>query len=305
MITVSLVRKITIWFLCGSLVVSCQQVDEQNQTLESDIFIKKEVSANFNLAEVKEVSNVANLKKLLTEENWQAVDAAIKLGDNAWPALDAGATMQSFRSRQITMASAGAIGTDKSIHILVEGLDDKHINVRLAAAGQLSVNTPPDAQMALARKLRTCEEHNICSLLILGLGNVPGELSVNSILEFSQNNHELTGVAQLALSKLERKTSIDAQLMLFSSSNPSARYQALIDLIYIADKNYASYAIALLRDKAVAISIGTPYDEEHRRVCDQSVDTLIELLQLTPSFITSAEMIYNGQQINEIIQLTN
>jgi hypothetical protein len=64
------------------------------------------------------------------------------------------------------MASAGSMGTDKSLPILVAGLDDIHINVRLAAAEQLSVNTLADAQLALAQKLRFCEEANICGLLI-------------------------------------------------------------------------------------------------------------------------------------------
>jgi hypothetical protein len=299
------VRELTLLLLFSSFALSCGQVNEPNRASVSDIPVTKELSTNTKIVEAKKVANVTDLEQLLTEENWQAVEVAAQLAAQAWPTLKAGATMPSFRSRQITMASAGSIGTDKSIPILVAGLDDIHINVRLAAAGQLSVNTLPDAQLALAQKLRFCEETNICGLLIRGLGNVPGEISVNSILEFSQNNDELKSVAQLALSKLEHKTSRDAQLKLFSSSNAFTRYQALIDLIYIADTNLSSYAKTLLRDTAAAIAIGTPYDEQHRRVCDQSVDTLTKLLQLTPSFSTSAETIYNDEQINEIIQLTN
>jgi hypothetical protein len=40
--------------------------------------------------------------------------------------------MQRFRSRQITMTSLGAIGTDNSIQILVRGLDEKHIKCAIS-----------------------------------------------------------------------------------------------------------------------------------------------------------------------------
>jgi hypothetical protein len=122
------------------------------------------------------------------------------------------------------------------------GLDDKHINVRLAAAGQLSVNPPATAQGEIAQKLRQCEEDNICEMLVLGLGRLPGEVSIAAVTETAQNNPVLADAARLALSKLGHKGSLQTQLNLLSADNGFSRYQGLVDLIYIADANLAVYA---------------------------------------------------------------
>jgi hypothetical protein len=76
--------------------------------------------------------------------------------------------MQRFRSRQITMVSLGVIGTGNSLQILVQGLDDKYLNVRLATDNLLK------AQLVLAEKLQNGEEINICNLIIGGLGSILG-----------------------------------------------------------------------------------------------------------------------------------
>jgi hypothetical protein len=60
-----------------------------------------------------------------------------------------------------------------------------------------------------------------------------------------------------------------------------------------------------MQDTTPVVSIGTPYDEQHRRVCDQAVDTVVRLLKLTPSFEIAEEMIYSAEQINEVLRLTN
>jgi hypothetical protein len=64
-------------------------------------------------------------------------------------------------------------------------------------------------------------------------------------------------------------------------------------------------SVNTLPDDQLATAQNLRFCEEANIVCDQSVDTLTKLLQLPPSFSTSAETIYNDEQINEIIQLTN
>jgi hypothetical protein len=76
--------------------------------------------------------------------------------------------MQRFRSRQITMVSLGVIGTGNSLQILVQGLDDKYLNVRLVTDNLLKT------QLVLAEKLQNGEEINICNLIIGGLGSILG-----------------------------------------------------------------------------------------------------------------------------------
>tara|TARA_R110002096_G_scaffold44524_8_gene119845 strand:+ start:51084 stop:52058 length:975 start_codon:yes stop_codon:yes gene_type:complete len=246
---------------------------------------------------------LAELEQHLASANWQAVDLAKRLGGDAWPAVEAAAQQPEFRTRQIAMACAGALGTSRALPLLIAGLGDPHRNVSIAAASQLSLSPPPGAQAELVRSLGACEEDVICALLVRGLGRLPGERSIAAVLDAAQRSDALLDVARLALSKLGDKDALRSQRALLKNRSAAIRYQALVDTRYIANATLIVAAKPLLQDTAPVVSIGTPYNEQHRRVCDQAVDTLVVLLQLEPSFAVAAETIYSDEQIREVARL--
>jgi len=268
----------------------------------SQSFHNKE--AQHEKKEVHVVSNEIKLEHLLEEGDRQAIELCNQMNQNAWPIISKGASMQKFRSRQISMICAGSLGGEPAVNILITGLADKHINVRLAAAGELSKNPPANSQQALLNEIKQCSNDAICESLVLGIGRIPNDASIEALLELAKENEDMTDSTQLALAKLNHPPARKKLLAKFESKEAYIRYEALSELVYINDPKLASFAKKLTTDIVPTVTIGTPYDEQHRRVCDQAVDTLVTLLKLKPSFQISPETIYSVTQLTEINKLT-
>lgn len=245
------------------------------------------------------MSKVEELERLIAQGDWQAVDLAVRLDAAAWPAIQRGAGMEDFQSRQISMVCAGRLGGEAAATLLLAGLADKHINVSLAAAGQLSRNPPPSALPGILRELDSCQEDNICALLALALGHLPGEATTESLLELTGRDGDVAVNARLALAKLGHDEFLAAHLSRLASDDPYTRYEALAQLVYIDQAELAGHARQLLFDKEVAVTIGKQYTPRYRRVCDQALDTLAALLELRLPFVVSAESIYTDDQLSQ------
>ncbi len=254
-------------------------------------------------SEADGMSNEKELKNMIAQGDWQAVELTRQMGEAAWPAVKEGAKMKDFRSRQIAMVCAGQLGGEAAGKILLAGLADKHINVSLAAAGQLSNNPPLSALHGILNELTACSEENICALLALSAGRLPGEASVQVLLGLVGRDDDAAKNARLALAKLGQPEYLKAHLSKLASQNPHTRYEALAQLVYINDVKLADNAKPLLTDKEAAVTIGNQYKPRYRRVCDQAVDTLIALLKLTPPFATGAERIYTDEELLQIKNL--
>ena len=249
------------------------------------------------------MSNEKELENLIAQGDWKAVELAKQMGAAAWPSIKQGATMADYQSRQISMVCAGQLGGGAAGAILLAGLGDKHINVSLAAAGQLSKNPPASARQGILNELAACSEENICALLALAAGRLPGEPSSKTLLGLVEGDDDVAKNAQLALAKLGHPEYLKAHLSKLASENPHTRYEALAQLVYIDDAKLAENARVLLSDKEVAVTIGKQYKPRYRRVCDQAVDTLVSLLKLIPPFQTSAESIYSDVQLSQIREI--
>lgn len=249
------------------------------------------------------MSKAKELEHLIAQCDWQAVDLAVRLGEAAWPVIEQGARMENFQSRQISMVCAGRLGGETAGTLLLAGLADKHINVSLAAAGQLSRNPPPSALQGILRELAACQEDNICALLALALGHLPDEDSTKTLLDLTGRDDDTAVNARLALAKLGHDEFLAAHLSRFASDDPHTRYEALAQLIYIDHARLAEHAKQLLFDKDVAVTIGTQYAPLYRRVCDQAVDTLAALLKLKLPFVVSAESIYSDSQLSQVSEM--
>ncbi|HDP24294.1 MAG TPA: HEAT repeat domain-containing protein [Deltaproteobacteria bacterium] len=249
------------------------------------------------------MSKVHELEHLIAQGDWQAVDLTAHLGEAAWPAIEQGARMENFQSRQISMVCAGRLGGETAGTLLLAGLADNHINVSLAAAGQLSRNPPPSALHGILGELAQCQEENICALLALGVGHLPGEASMNALLELTGRDDDVAKNARLALAKLGHDEYLEALLAELASDDPHARYEALAQLVYIDDAKLGEHAKKLLYDKEVAVTIGKQYAPRYRRVCDQAVDTLAALLKLKLPFAASAESIYSDSQLAQVREM--
>jgi len=249
------------------------------------------------------MSQEKDLENMIAQGDWKAVELAIQIGEAAWPSVKQGAKMTDFQSRQISMVCAGQLGGDTAGEILLTGLGDKHINVSLAAAGQLSKNPPPSALQGILHELTTCSEENICALLALSVGRLPDEASTKALLGLVEGDDDVAKNAQLGLAKLGHPEYLKTHLSKLASENPHTRYEALAQLVYIDDAKLAENAKRLLSDREVAVTLGTQYNPRYRRVCDQAVDTLVHLLKLSPPFETNPEQIYSDTELMQINQL--
>ncbi len=249
------------------------------------------------------MSKEKELENMIAQGDWKAVELAIQMGEAAWPSVKQGAKMADFRSRQISMVCAGQLGGEAAGEILLAGLGDKHINVSLAAAGQLSMNPPTSALQGILNELAACSEENICALLALSAGRLPDEASTKALLGLVDGDDDVAKNAQLALAKLGHPEYLKTHLSKLASKNPHTRYEALAQLVYIDDAKLAENAKRLLSDKEVAVTIGTQYNPRYRRVCDQAVDTLVHLLKLSPPFETKLAKIYSDIELMQINQL--
>ena len=253
-----------------------------------------------NLGEDMVMVTVADLERLLAEGNWSAVDHATALGTSAFPALEEAMNMPDYRSRQIAVVCAGRIGGEAAGHILGRGLSDVNVNVRLAAAGQLSMNPPETVKDTLLDTLSEGGETDIQEMLALGAGYLPGERTVGILKSLTSESGPVSKSATMALAKLGDTDAKRQIIENLSAEEAGVRYETLAALRYINDVELAEHARNLLSDKANAKLVGPQRRRLYRRVCDQAVDTLVYLLKISLPFETGPEKIYSDEELAQV-----
>jgi hypothetical protein len=277
--------------LSASNVIFCENPD-----LISESQIKQTREEN-------NMNSLTELDRLLSEGNWDSVKLAQQLGDEAWPTIRSGAKMPDYRSRQIAMVCAGRIGGNTGGIILAEGLSDVNVNVRATAAAQLSVNPPATSKAAVIETLYRSSESDIREMLALAAGYLPGQSTMEVLSSLADGKDVLGTNARMALAKLGDPGAREQLISNLTSEDPYRRYEALGQLRYVNDPEFAKYAKGLLWDKADAILIGPERNQRFRRVCDQAVDTLVYLMKLSLPFETSVETIYTDDELLQVDQI--
>lgn len=265
---------------------------------------KESGGRNRSAVEEKRMSALAELERLLDEGDFRAVEVAGAMGDAAVPALRKGAGMPAYRSRQVAMACAGKVGGDAAGKILSLGLRDGNVNVRVAAAGQLSVNPPESAKDAVLSTLVRSTETDVREMLAFSAGYFPGERTVAILRSIASGKGVLASNARMALARLGDAAGRDAVLNDLASSDPLVRYETVGGLRYVNDPSLADRVKPLLLDTEDAQTIGPGGGWKYRRVCDEAVDTLVYLLKLKLPFPTGEETIYTDEQLHHVRDLT-
>ena len=242
-----------------------------------------------------------SLEIALQQKSWEAVTEAGRLGENAFPVVKKYSRDENYQTRQIAVACAGFLEDEKAAPILAAGLDDDNINVRLEAAKTINKYPKPGVTDAVLEKLENSPEDVLKEILALAAGKLPGEKTIE-VLKRVQKAEEgkVSENAQMALAKLGDAEAKEAIVKELSDSLPRTRYDALEKLIYINNASLATYAKRLLGDKSEAIRIGNIKRPQYRRVCDQAVDTIVFLLNLSVSFLVRKDRIYSDQEIQEV-----
>lgn len=246
------------------------------------------------------------LEKMLETGNWKAVEEAKRQGPGALPLLRRFIQHQNYRSRQIAMACAGAIGADEGADVLVAGLKDSNVNVHVAAANELAVMGYPSATEAVLEQMMRHRDEYVRERLALAAGYLPGHKTVAVLRSIAKDNGQLGINARLALAKLgdpEARRWLTDRL---SSSTPRTRYDALGEVRYLNNQQFVDIAKRMLVDRAEAVRIGPILAApRYRRVCDQAIDTLVLLLQLKVPFEVTVEKIYTDQELEQLKQLVS
>lgn len=250
------------------------------------------------------MSAQAELERLLAEGDFRAVEVASSMGDAAVPALRKGAVMPGYRSRQVSMECAGKVGGSAAGEILSLGLKDGNVNVRVAAAGQLSVNPPESAKDAVLSTLVRSTETDVRELLALSAGYFPGERTLAILRSIAAGKEVLASNARMALARLGDKGGTEALVADLGSSDARVRYETVGGLRYVNDPALVSHVKPLLRDTEDVQAIGPERRRRYRRVCDEAVDTLVYLLKLKLPFPTGEETIYTDEQLHHVRDVT-
>ena len=242
-----------------------------------------------------------NLEIALQQKSWEAVSEAARLGENALPLIKKYGRDEDYQIRQIAVACTGVIKDDGIVPVLTAELDDDNVNVRLEAAKAINKNPKPGVTDAVLEKLENSPEEVLKEILALAAGKLPGEKTIE-VLKRVQKAEEgqVSANAQMALAKLGDSEAKQAIVQQLSDPLARTRYDALEKLIYIDDVALASYAKRLLGDKSDAIRVGNIKNPKYRRVCDQAVDTIVFLLNLSVGFRVSKDRIYSDREIQEV-----
>ncbi len=242
-----------------------------------------------------------NLEIALQQKSWEAVNEAKRLNENALPLIKKYGRDEDYQKRQIAVACAGVIEDDGVVPVLAAELDDDNVNVRLEAAKAINKNPKPGVTDAVLEKLQNSQENVLKEILALAAGKLPGEKTIEVLKKVQKSEEGQVSInAQMALAKLGNSEAKEAIVKELSDPLARTRYDALEKLIYIEDSALATYARRLLHDKADAVMIGVIRRPKYRRVCDQAVDTIIFLLNLSVTFRVDKGKIYDDREIQEV-----
>lgn len=242
-----------------------------------------------------------NLEIALQQKSWQAVNEAKRLNENALPLIKKYGSDEDYQKRQIAVACAGVIDDDGVVPVLTAELDDDNINVRLETAKAINKNPKPGVTDAVLEKLENSQEDVLKEFLALAAGKLPGEKTIEVLKKVRDSEEGQVSInAQMALAKLGVGEAKEAIVKELSDPLARTRYDALEKLIYIDDAALVPYSNRLLGDKSDAIRIGNIKRPQYRRVCDQAVDTIVFLLNLSLTFRAGKGQIYNAREIQEV-----
>jgi HEAT repeat protein len=244
------------------------------------------------------MDGTSTLEIFLTQKSWASVDEAKRVGTAALPILRRFSRDEDYQKRQLTMTCVGEIGSPQGGTILANGIADENLNVALAAVRELIKKPYPSATDAVNEQLNKDQDQVLRELLALAAGWLPGDKTTETLQKIvAANDGRVSENARMALAKLGDAESRQIILQELSDPLPRTRYDALKKLIYIGDPSLARYAQRLLNDKNPALRIGNIRNPHFRRVCDQAVDTIVELLNAQVGFRVSPEKIYHDEEI--------
>ena len=243
--------------------------------------------------------DLEELQEKISAGDWRAVELAGKIGASAWLVIKKAAESSYYKSRQIAMSCAGCIGGEESGPVLSSGISDTNINVRLAAAKALSVNPPLSAADAICEVLSSSKEKELLIFLALAAGYLPGKSIVGALQNLLKKNDVSAQYACMALAKLGDRSALRHIKANLDSPNPRIRYEALVQIKYVDDSSLAIGVKKFLIDCAEAFQIGPSRNPTYRRVCDQAVDTLVSLLNLSPKFKICPEKRYSDAELRD------
>jgi len=246
-----------------------------------------------------------SLETLLLQGDWRAVDLAQPDDPRVLPILSKLRSAENYRTRQIVMSAAGKLGAPESAAILAAGLGDSNVNVRLAAASELSQKSYPAAAQAILEQLEKSPDDVVREALALAAGRLPPDPgTIERLRPYAADGGDLAVNTLMALARLGDAAARQAIIQELASPQPRTRYDALGHLRYVGDPALAAHARRLLGDRAEAQRIGVKHAPRYRRVCDQALDTLVFLLKLQVRFVVNAEQIYGDAQLAEAERLT-
>lgn len=248
---------------------------------------------------------VADLEKLIRQQDWIAVDVAKAEGPKSIPRIEPFLADKEPNIRVLAVDCLGAIGGPRAQELLVRALDDRYEQVRANALSALHDNPPVGREKELAKVFdRTTKDPFVRQQIPMILGRLPGPDALGEII--NRANTDPTPDVQDGIisgrAKLDDKTGREqfAKLVRDASGLRAGRF---MDFIRYENDQWILPLMSLWIDRReTAQRLSTHVSAVERRTCDLAVD---ETLRLTAgkkefSFKPKPAAQYKDAEIKEV-----
>jgi len=252
-----------------------------------------------------EIHAMADLEKLIRQQDWNAVDVAKAEGARCIPRLEPFLTDAEPNIRVLAVDSLGAIGGPRAQELLVRALSDRYEQVRANALAALHDNPPTGRETELGQAFdRTTKDPFARQQIAMILGRLPGpaalgELTnrVNSDPSIEVQDGIVSGRAKLG------DTEGREQFAVLLRDARGLRAGQFMDFIRYEDDAWILPLLSLWIDrKEVAQRLSTHVSAVERRTCDLAVDETLRLTANKQAFTVKPKPAaqYTDAELREI-----
>ncbi|MCG7851851.1 MAG: HEAT repeat domain-containing protein [Methanosarcinaceae archaeon] len=241
------------------------------------------------------------LKQMILEQNWDALDLAEKIGAPAMAPLADLLKNSNAEIRQIALNCVALTGDKKAIEVIASALRDPDEDVRSTAMQTLEARCDSTIQAQLVDNLSN-PDPDIRGAVALMLGNLGDRTAVAPIrtrLE-SETDPLASRRMKLSLAKLGDEKLMHEFADQLSIADSHTRYQGIEDLAYIDTRALAGDLFPALLDRGEAFNIGDKDSPVYGRVCDAAINLLGKWFNEPFSFEINEYRKYTDEEIEEV-----
>jgi len=229
------------------------------------------------------------LTRLILAQQTIAAETLIRqMGQSAAPVLTFLSANDNDDVRELVYELAGLVPGTDTCRVLLGGLGDDNPDLQAMAAYQLQVCNEPELAAEATAILENLDDDEMRGHLIMAIGRIGAAEQADVLRKIAIDTDKESSVQRdilLALARLGDARSREEIVRRLTDGMPGERFQALEDTIYIADPDLMRHFGPALDDYSPAVLLSSPEpdednpddpeDEQHARICDFAVLTMM------------------------------